>query len=75
MKILAQYSLGYSDPSWIIVHSDLFNIREDVVRGLVARKNEEYARHSKGWGKIPHSNELHIRNNLSVIQVLPEKMS
>jgi hypothetical protein len=75
VKILAQYTLGYSDPTWIVVPSELFDIRVDVIRGLVSRKNEEYARMSKGWGQIPHSNELHIRNNLKVLQVLPEKLA
>lgn len=75
MKVLVEYTLGYKDPTWIMVESDLFDLKGDTIKSLMTRLEEEHNRINNGWCPFPHSRQLAIRNNLKVIQALPEKIN
>ena len=72
MKVMVEYAIGYSVPEWMVVESNLADIRHDTCNELISRRQYQRQKLTKGWAgqNMVEANQIH--NKLRVVQILPE---
>jgi hypothetical protein len=73
MKVLVKYSLGIQPPEWIVVESDLSDLRDHTAQEIINRAKRQYAGVSWGMLQLPPTRVRDIEEGLKIHQFIAQQ--